>query len=109
MVGIYEFMQLWQTQVEANYPFLVTASCFWSSAFNTFILDFGITTITLYDLAVMFRLKPDGVEPNPMYEVSIKDFDYILSNTTKYGNFLIIYLSHTGEVIDAKHVVYLLY
>lgn len=87
----------------------MAVSHFWSTDLNAFVFPFDPSTITLYDLVVLFSLQPNGIELDPTYEVDTFSFNFILPNTIKFGTFYDVYAKKKDEVDDTKHVSFLFY
>lgn len=91
--------------MEPNSALLTTASCFWYIALNAFVFSFGPSTITLYDLIVLFSVQPNGIKLDPTYEVDTSSFNFI----AEFDTFLDMCAKMKDEVDDAKYVAFLLY
>lgn len=100
---IYDLIQLSRHDIDTNAPLLAAASCFWSTALNAFVFEFG--TLTLYDLSVLFGLKPHGQELDPALQIDTSLFDSIIIKSTDYGPFL---SAKQGTVTQEEHVAFLL-
>lgn len=95
-------------KISMNAPLLATTTCFWSSSLNAFIFRFSPKTITLYDLANLFGLKPQGMEIDPTFSIDSTTFNSVIIKNTDYDPFMKSYFNRKDEVSQAEHVAFLL-
>ncbi|CAB4298963.1 unnamed protein product [Prunus armeniaca] len=58
--GIYHTITCSTIQLQADSPILGSSLVFWNSASNTFDFGIGPMSISILDLAVIFRFRPHG-------------------------------------------------
>lgn len=96
-----------QTNILTNASLLATAICFWSYSIDYFIFKLGLKTITLYDLATLFGLKPYGEEIDPAFTIDTISFNYVIIKSIDYNPFIKSYYHKKDEVIQVEHVAFL--
>lgn len=109
-VGIYDLVTMSRYPIDFSGNLFGAAIQFWSKTINAFVFRFGIMTITIYDLAVMFNLPASGAIVSSNLLSTETSFASGLGRTElSWGSFIKTYDSKSTDPNQEEHVAFLLF
>lgn len=106
-MGKYDLIQISKIGLKYDLDLLVASLHFWEGTTNSLHLRCGMLTPTLFDLAAIDGLRPDGDAFNPFATTVNEPFEFSTKRSSYNGFMFDHFVEENKEESDKDHIAFL--